>query len=408
MAVFIAFAIPVTDLGVPSGALADDDRNGGVGFNVVDVGGAAPVTAADVGGEWRLRGGFATETFHGVDQSRLFAADESAGAEFDVDVEIESRAHDVLAEEAELTSLVDGQLQTGNRERVFRADIDETVLGADGIATDGHGFDDGAGVAFHDGTIHERAGVAFVSVANDVLFFSLNASGDLPLHAGGESRAATAADTGVQDFLDDVGGLHVEEALGEGLVAFRRDVFGDVFRIEEAAVAEGDAFLLGVERHLGVVMDAFLDHGFDVEEAFDQLVVDDVLFDDVLRVFGLDLDVEDVVRHDLDDRALGAETEATGLDDIHVVFKTSGLDFGTEVGDDVLTVGDQAAGIAADEDVFLLGIRLGTREAKRESAFGGIIHGHQVGLACNLFHALASLALISSTTVRAMAGVTLP
>ena len=304
--------------------------------------------------------------------------------------------------------LVDRDLQTFHRQRIFRADVNQTAFGSDGVTADRHGFEHGAGVAFHDGAVHERARVAFVGVADDVFFIGLDARCDLPLQPGRETGAAAAADAGVENFLHDVGRLHLEQGLGEGLEAFRRDVFFDVFLGDDAAVAQGDALLLLVEGHLLAVGDLGLQRGFDIDQTFDQLVADDVLLDDVFRIFGFDFHVEDVVGHDLDDRALGAETEASGLDHVDVFFQSGGLDFGAQIGDDVLTVGDQAAGIAADEDVFLLGIGFGPGQPQGQLQLGGIVQSHQVSFAGNLFHAFASLALISSTTATALAGVSLP
>ena len=100
VAVLVAFGLPVADLGVPLGALAQDDRNRGVGFDVVDVGRAAPVAAADVRRERRFGGGLAALAFHRVDERGLLAADERARAELDLDVEREVRAEDVLAQES--------------------------------------------------------------------------------------------------------------------------------------------------------------------------------------------------------------------------------------------------------------------------------------------------------------------
>ena len=408
VAVLVALGDPVADLAVPGGALAQDDGDRGVGLDVVHVGGAAPVAAADVGGEGRLRRGLAALALHRVDEGRLLAADERAGAELDLDVEAEVRAEDVLAEQAARARLVDRHLEAGDRERILRADVDEALLGADRVGADRHRLDDAGGVALHDRAVHERARVAFVGVADDVLLVGLHARGDLPLEARREARAAAPADARVEHLLHDVHRLHLRERLGEALVALVGDVLLEVLRLDEAAVAQRDALLLGVERHLGVVVDLLLERRLHVEQALDDLVADDVLRDDLRGVLGLDLDVEDVVGHDLHDRALGAEAEAARLDHADVVLEARGLDLGAEVRHELLGVRRVAAGAAAADDVLLLRIDRTGGEAEGELALGGLVGGQQVGLGLDGIHAWASLALISFTTATAFAGVILP
>ena len=129
-----------------------------------------------------------------MDQSGLFTADESAGTVAELDIEIEARAEDVLTEQAVFTSLGDGDLQTVDSQRVFSTDVNQTVGGADGIAADGHSLDDAVRVTFHDGTVHERTRVTFVSVADDVHLIALVLGAETPFHAGGETSTATAAE----------------------------------------------------------------------------------------------------------------------------------------------------------------------------------------------------------------------
>ena len=73
-----------------------------------------------------------------------------------------------------------------------------------------------------------------------------------------------------------------------------------------------------------------------------------MLVDDALSILGFHLGVESVVGHNLDDGAALAETEATGLDNLHVVGQTLlGKDV-FEVFDNLEAVGALASGTAAD------------------------------------------------------------
>ena len=102
------------------------------------------------------------------DQGRLLAGDERAGALDDLEVEVEARAQDVLAEEAVLPGLGDGDLDALDGQGVFVADVDEALRGADGLGPDDHALEDGVGIGLEDGAVHEGAGVALVAVADDV------------------------------------------------------------------------------------------------------------------------------------------------------------------------------------------------------------------------------------------------
>ena len=80
-----------------------------------------------------------------------------------------------------------------------------------------HCLKDGVGVALEEGTVHECARVTFVGVADHIFLFADTALGsDLPLQAGGETRTAAAAETGLLDLGDDLLGGHLGEALAQG------------------------------------------------------------------------------------------------------------------------------------------------------------------------------------------------
>ena len=93
------------------------------------------------------------------------------------------------------------------------------MIGADGVAADQHALDDAVGVALEDGAVHERAGVALVGITDDVLLVAGLVVGGLPLHAGGEARAAAAAQAGLLHLLDDGHAVAALEDLGEGQIA---------------------------------------------------------------------------------------------------------------------------------------------------------------------------------------------
>ena len=336
------------DLAEPLGALVDDDGNVGERFDVVDDRRTAPETLDRRERRTGLR--HAAVTLDRLEKSRLFAADERAGAEAELDVEIEVAAENLLAQKSEVAGLLDGDLETLNGERIFRADVDVALRSADREARDGHGFEDGVGIAFQSGAVHVSAGVALVGITDHVLLALGLLLGELPLHAGGEARAAAAAETRLEHFFDDLLGRHLEENLLESLVAVAGDVILDLLGIDDAAVSQNDAVLLLVERNVGVG-DELLGLIGIVAEARNDAALDEVLGDDFLDVLGLDLNVERALRKNLDERTLFAETETAGNDDLNLLGETGGLEFLLERFDDAVTAARHARGAAANQYV---------------------------------------------------------
>ena len=76
-----------------------------------------------------------------MDQCGFFTANESTGAQANGQVEIKTGTKDVLAQQAVGTGLVNGDLQTADRQRVLRANIYIALVRADSISRDGHAFD---------------------------------------------------------------------------------------------------------------------------------------------------------------------------------------------------------------------------------------------------------------------------
>ena len=67
------------------------------------------------------------------------------------------------------------------------------LLRAHGVGRDGHAFQHAVRIAFEHRAVHERAGIAFVGVADDVLFLLAGLGHGAPLEARGIARAAAPA-----------------------------------------------------------------------------------------------------------------------------------------------------------------------------------------------------------------------
>ena len=240
-----------------------------------------------------------------------------------------------------------------NGERIFRTDVDEALGGADRVTGDGHGLEDGVGIAFESGAVHVSAGVTLVGVAHHVLLPLRLLLGELPLHSGGEARAAAAAEARLEHLVDDLLGRHLEEHLLDRLVAVAGDVVLDLLGVDHAAVAQDDAVLLLVERDVGLGDEVRRLVGV-VAEALDDTALDEMLVDDLLHVLGLDLDVERALRENLHDRTLLAESEAARGHHLHRGIETLLLELRLELVDDLVAAAGEARSAAADQNIRLI------------------------------------------------------
>ena len=110
----------------PLGPVVDHGRHVGERLDVVDHGGLAPQAA--FGGIRRADARLAALALDRMDQGRLLAADERPGAEADFQIEIETRAQDVLAQQAPLVTLLDRPLDPLDGHRIFGADVEEALM----------------------------------------------------------------------------------------------------------------------------------------------------------------------------------------------------------------------------------------------------------------------------------------
>src|SRR5690606_27265361 len=148
----------------------------------------------------------------------VLAAEGRAGASVHRDLQVEPRALDVRAEPAVGARLRDGLEQAAVDVQHLATQVDERVVAADRVGRDDDALDERVGRVEHRGDVLARARLRLVGVDDEVAGTAVRRRQEAPLHARGEARAAAAAQTGVLDGLDDVGGIRLER-LGGGLVA---------------------------------------------------------------------------------------------------------------------------------------------------------------------------------------------
>ena len=127
------------EIGVGLGAAGEDERDCRERQYVVDDGGLAE--QALVRRQRRLGADDAAPALEAFEQRGLFTADIGAGADAYFEIEIVLRSADAFAEVAGAPAGGDRGVHRLDRMRIFRADVDVALGGADGDAGDRHAFD---------------------------------------------------------------------------------------------------------------------------------------------------------------------------------------------------------------------------------------------------------------------------
>ncbi len=117
------------------------------------------------------------------------------------------------------------------------------------VAADDHSFQQRVRIAFNLVAIHVGAGIAFVGIADDVLWLCLRFGQKLPLIAGQVARASAAPQLGGFDLFDDRFWMPIDKHLVQRLVSADSDVLLNVVRVDNSAIAQDDLLLALEERH---------------------------------------------------------------------------------------------------------------------------------------------------------------
>ena len=137
------------------------------------------------------------------------------------------------------------------------------------------------------------------------------AAARLPLAAGGEAGAATAAQAGALDLLEDRHRPHLQGP-AQGRVAAERDVVVDRRRVEESVVAQQHALLVAVEGDLLLPATPQVRRWVHAEQPLDDLAAEHRLLDDLRHVLDAHMLVDDALRNQQQQRAALAEPLAAG------------------------------------------------------------------------------------------------
>ena len=152
-------------------------------------------------------------------------------------------------------------------------------------------------IALQDAPVHERSGVAFVGVADDVLRRTVGLGDRVPLQTGRETGAAAAAQAAPGDLLSYFGRRHRGERRTECIESAVGEMVVEAFRIDAPGVLGHDAELPAEERRLR--------HTDAARRRVDQCL------DDPAEVIGPNMREQLTSLRDLHQRACRTEAQAT-------------------------------------------------------------------------------------------------
>ncbi len=181
--------------------MVDDVRHAGPGLDVVQDRWLVP--QATLGGVDVLVSGLADATLDRPHQRARLAADKGSTAAADLDLQVETRAENVLAQQTRFSGLLQGEADMLDRQGVFVADVDIARGSAHSVGADDDAFENAVRVGLQQAAVHERAGIALVGIADDVLGLSVGSVGRLPLASGGKACPASAAQSRALDDVND-------------------------------------------------------------------------------------------------------------------------------------------------------------------------------------------------------------
>ena len=152
------------------------------------------------------------------------------------EVEIKSAVENILAQKALGVGFGNRGLQNVDDVAIFSADVGIALIGTDGASGDHHAFDQLMRIHFQQRTIFGSSGFALVAIGQNVFRLGKILGNEAPLHSGGKSRAAAAAQIRLFHFVNNLIGGHLLQRFFQRLVAVALQVSVDGTRIGNAEI----------------------------------------------------------------------------------------------------------------------------------------------------------------------------
>src|SRR4051812_31692509 len=144
----------------------NDVRDGSQALDIINDSGAAP--ESDDGRERRTDARNAALSFQRFHQCRLFANFIGAGAGVPITIEPFAGAEDVVTKKSLGVSVVNRLLHYGEQVAILAADVDVSLLCANGESGDDHAFDDRVRVLLEDQAVFAGSWLGFIAVHQNV------------------------------------------------------------------------------------------------------------------------------------------------------------------------------------------------------------------------------------------------
>ena len=220
-----------------------------------------------------------------------------------------------------------------NSDGILGTNVYVTLICTDSICGNRHSLDQCVGVTLKDRTVHERTGVTLVRVTSNVLLNLATVVGsELPLQTRGESAASASAKTGIQNGLDNLVGCHLGQSLMQREVTVHSDILLDILGVDNTTVTKGYTVLLLIEHGLAQgsglsLCLALCVAGLVVYEALDDTALHQVLVNDLRNIINRYSAVEGTLGIHDHNGTESAKTEASGHNDLDLIFKALSLEF---------------------------------------------------------------------------------
>jgi hypothetical protein len=169
----------------------DNLRHVGKSFDIVDYRGLLP--KSQLTGEWRLVARFRAMTLDCFDQGTLFSANVSTRTDKHFEIEIKIAAENFAANQTCLRTSAQFLAKNFFLKWIFVADVEDATFCAGDEPRNDHSFSDKVWQVAENEAILDRAGLALVGIANDVLHWLNLLTNEIPLYRSWKSRATHAA-----------------------------------------------------------------------------------------------------------------------------------------------------------------------------------------------------------------------
>ncbi len=186
----------------PVYAASENLRDVDKSLHVVDDGGLLP--EANLAREGRLVARFGAMALNSFDERAFFAADVSAGTDKNFELVVEVAAQDFLPEKPGPIAAANFFAENFFLKMVLVANVKDAALGSCYKAGDDHALDEQMRQIGHDKAVLDGAGLAFISVADNIFDGIGLFAHEIPLHAGGKSGPAHAFQFGRFKLGEDV------------------------------------------------------------------------------------------------------------------------------------------------------------------------------------------------------------